>query len=109
SGLTSADPGNVSVSVTAGKEGFKIQSADKNFILKIRALLQTDARFFVDDNAGNETDQFLVRRARPILEGTLYRDFSFRIVPDFASNAKTALFDAYVDIAPWTFAKLLIG
>ncbi len=95
--------------VTAGKEGFQLQSPDKNFVLKIRALLQADARFFTSDPAGNLTNQFLVRRARPILEGTVYQFYSFRVTPDFASNGKTELFDAYVDIAPWTFAKLRVG
>jgi phosphate-selective porin OprO/OprP len=97
------------VNVTAGKEGFQIQSADKNFALKIRLLLQADSRFFIDDNAGNETDVFLIRRARPILEGALWGFASFRLTPDFASNAKTVLYDAYVDIAPWTFAKVRFG
>ncbi len=97
------------VSLRAGPEGFQIQSGDKNFALKIRALIQADARFFIDDNAGNETNSFLVRRARPILEGTLFGFSSFRLAPDLAGNGKTTLFDAYLDLAPWTFLKFRAG
>lgn len=94
---------------TSGTDGFQLQNADKSFVLKIRGLLQTDSRQYVSDQAGNQTSQFLVRRARPILEGTLYNTFSFLITPDFASNGRTTLYDAYLDIAPWTFAKLRVG
>ncbi len=101
--------GNEAAFLKADKDGFQIQSADKNFVLKIRALLQSDSRFFMDDKAGNQTDTFLIRRARPILEGTLFGYTRFRLAPDLASNGKTTLFDAYLDVAPWTFAKLRIG
>ncbi len=98
------------VSVKAsGTDGFQIQSADKSFLLKLRLLIQADARSFVSDPDGNLTNAFLIRRARPILEGTVYGFSHFLITPDFASNAKTALFDAYLDIAPWSFAKLRFG
>ncbi len=91
------------------KEGFQIQSADKNFVLKLRLLLQADSRFFKEDKAGNETDAFLIRRARPGLEGTVFGYTNFLVTPDFASNGKTVLYDAYLDIAPWSFAKLRLG
>jgi phosphate-selective porin OprO/OprP len=95
--------------VKVGSEGFQFGSTDKAFLIKIRGLIQADSRQFIDDRAGNETNQFLLRRVRPILEGTLCRDFSFLITPDFASNGKAVLYDAYLDIAPWTFAKLRVG
>jgi len=96
--------------VTANaKDGFQIQSADKSFSLKLRLLIQADSRFFVDDNAGNETDAFLIRRARPILEGTAFGYTNFLFTPDFASNGKAVLYDAYFDVAPWSFARLRVG
>jgi phosphate-selective porin OprO/OprP len=100
---------------TAGSEGLppqnglQIQSPDTAITLKFRGLLQADSRQFVADTAGNQTSQFLIRRARPMLEGTVYEFFSFLITPELASNAKTALLDAYLDIAPWSFAKLRAG
>jgi phosphate-selective porin OprO/OprP len=93
----------------SASDGFQIQSADKDYSLKIRLLIQADSRFFKDDRSGNLTDAFLVRRARPILEGTVGGYTNFLLTPDFASNGKTVLYDAYFDVAPWTFAKLRVG
>src|ERR1043166_3866546 len=42
---------------TAGKEGFALKSADGNFELKLRGLLQADGRFFLDDEDKNGTDR----------------------------------------------------
>jgi phosphate-selective porin OprO and OprP len=83
--------------VSVGKEGFQLKSADGKFALKLGGLLQADARFFVGlpQNLGNNT--FLVRRVRPILEGTLFDRFSFRIMPDFG-NGQVVLQDAYADV-----------
>src|SRR5204863_3183030 len=49
------------------------------------------------DEAGLVTDQFLVRRARPIFQGTVARYFDFYVAPDFGNGA-TVLFDAYADV-----------
>jgi len=98
-----------SAKVTAGKEGFQIKSADGDFLLKIRALIQADSRFFINSTNNSEVDQFLIRRARPILEGTIYQYANFLFVPDFANNGKNVLVDAYLDIAPWSFIKLRAG
>jgi len=90
------------VSTSAGKDGFVIKSADGAYQLKIRGLLQADARFWKDDDNGLATDTFELRRARPILEATVSKFFDFKIQPDFGEG-KTLLYDAYVDwrIAPW--------
>lgn len=106
---TSAKSKETATVKASAADGFQIQSADKSYALRLRLLIQADSRQFIDDTAGNETSAFLIRRARPILEGTVFGYTNFLIVPDLASNAKTALFDAYLDIAPWTFAKLRFG
>lgn len=80
--------------LTIGQSGFSFASADTNFVFKLRGLIQLDSRTFFGDNEllqGN--DSFLLRRARPIIEGTVFRDFDFQIVPDFA-GASATLFDA---------------
>ena len=107
-----AEPQNPSkqAQIAAGPEGLGFKSADGNFSLQFRGLVQTDARFYLGGNYGGlETNQFLVRRARPILTGTLYGFTSFKITPEFASNGKTLLYDAFVDVAPWSFVKLRAG
>ena len=93
---------------TAGKEGFALKSADGNFQLRLRAHVQADARFFLDDEDKNGTDTFLIRRARPIVEGTVFRDFDFRLMPDFG-NDSVALFDAYVEWKYWPWLKVRAG
>lgn len=88
--------------IKAGKEGFSIGSKDGNFQLRLRGQVQADSRWYLDDSDKNATDTFLIRRARPILEGTLFRDFDFRLMPDFG-NDSTALYDAYLEwkYLPW--------
>jgi phosphate-selective porin OprO/OprP len=105
-GSSPSEPASVKAS---GTDGFQIQSADKNFALKFKLLIQADSRWFLDDNKGNETDTFLIRRARPILEGTLFGYTNFLLTPELASNGKSLLYDAYVEVAPWSFAKLRVG
>jgi phosphate-selective porin OprO/OprP len=97
--------------VTAGADGFALKSADGNFVLRLRGYAQADGRFYLYDNARNGTDTFLMRRVRPILEGTVYRDFDFRIMPDFGNGAAstTLLQDAYVEWHYWPWLKVRAG
>jgi phosphate-selective porin OprO/OprP len=94
--------------LVAGKEGFGFKSADGNFELRLRAVVQADGRFFLDDDAKNGTDTFLIRKARPILEGTIFKDFDFRLMPDFG-NDSVALFDAYAEWRHWSWLKIRAG
>ncbi|WP_243372571.1 porin [Geotalea sp. SG265] len=82
--------------VGAGKDGFYLKSSNGNYQLKLRGYVQADGRFFANSKDAG-TDQFLVRRVRPIIEGTIAGNFDFRIMPDFG-NGKTELQDAYLDI-----------
>jgi phosphate-selective porin OprO/OprP len=91
--------------VFAGKDGFGIKSPDNAFQLRFRAHVQADARYFEDDTG---RDQFLMRRVRPILEGTLYEKFGFRIMPDFAGS-NLQLLDAYLDANLFTAFKVRAG
>ncbi|HLN80691.1 MAG TPA: porin, partial [Thermoanaerobaculia bacterium] len=79
---------------TAGKDGFALKSADGAFVLKLQGYVHLDGRFF-DGAAASDT--FLVRRARPILEGTVFKIFDFRLAPDFALGT-TVLQDGYVEV-----------
>src|SRR5690242_15449887 len=71
--------------VSVGSSGLSVSSADTNFVFSLKGLVQVDNRSFFNSNPklhGNDT--FLLRRARPIFQGTLYHDFDFVLVPDFA-------------------------
>jgi phosphate-selective porin OprO/OprP len=82
--------------VDFGKKGLSITSADKNFQISLRGYVQADGRLFIDDKQSAETDNLLLRRVRPIIEGTVFSTYSYRIMPDFAGSTPR-LFDGYVD------------
>jgi phosphate-selective porin OprO/OprP len=96
--------------ISADDQGFRIASPDKAFELKLKAHLQVDARRHMDtsDPALADKDTFLLRRVRPILEGTLLGSVDFRIMPDFGNNT-TALYDAYLDAHPAPWLRLRAG
>lgn len=95
--------------VLAGwQDGFFLQSPSGDFKLKLRGYAQADARFFPDDDGDTGNDSFYLRRVRPIWEGTVYKWFGFRIMPDFAGST-LVLQDAYADITYFPFASLRAG
>jgi phosphate-selective porin OprO/OprP len=74
-------------SVSAGANGFTIRSADTNFVLKVRGYVQADSRWYADDvSTGTANDTFLLRRVRPILEGTVHEKYDFRVMLDIGSG-----------------------
>lgn len=81
---------------TAGKDGFSLRSADGNYVLRLRGYAQFDGRFWTGDEQKPQVETFLLRRVRPILEGTVYKIFDFRIMPDFGQG-QTVLYDAYME------------
>ncbi|HUS35300.1 MAG TPA: porin [Verrucomicrobiae bacterium] len=90
--------------LSAGANGFSLRSADTNFVMKIRGYVQADARFFPDDAAAAAAnDSFLLRRVRPIIEGTVWDKFDYRVMLDFGSNLSLSsandpfVQDAYVN------------
>ena len=84
-------------SATADKDGFVIKSADGKFQIRFHGIVQAGGRFFLDDQAKLGVNQFLIRRARPILDATVGNIFDFRLQVDFAGST-AVLYDAYADI-----------
>lgn len=78
------------ISIDAG--GFSASSADTNFVLKLRGGFQADARFYPGDESPAK-DTFLLRRVRPIVEGTVYGKFDYRLMLDFASGVSSSTFN----------------
>lgn len=100
-----AEKAKTGAAVTASaKDGFSLKSNDGNFTLKLRGYVQLDSRWYTDDPTDRSVDTFVLRRARPIFEGTLYKRFGFRLMADFGSGA-TLLQDAY---AEWTFGPAAV-
>ena len=95
--------------VSVGSGGFALSSADTNFVLKIRGVIQMDTRAFFNDNpALTGNDGFLLRRARPIIEGTVFRDFDFQFVPDFGGGT-AQIFDAWLNYRYQPEVQLKLG
>ena len=82
--------------VKVGPKGFALQSKDGANQIRFRSELDVDGRFFNDNSTPVASrDTWLLRRARPIIEGTLSNIFDFRITPDFGGG-KTVVQDAYI-------------
>jgi len=93
----------------ADEGGFSIASGDKQYQFRLKGLIQVDGRrFFTSDSTLQSSDTFILRRIRPIFDGTLLGLVDFRISPDFGNNT-TALLDAYADIHPRPWLRLRVG
>jgi phosphate-selective porin OprO/OprP len=87
---TASEKAKSAPSLSIGAQGFGFRSNDTNFVLRIRGLLQADSRFYVDDGGNNRNDTFLLRRARPIIEATLWQNLDFTLVPEFGGGSNSA-------------------
>ncbi|MCI0540474.1 MAG: hypothetical protein L0Z50_35175 [Verrucomicrobiales bacterium] len=72
--------------VAVGASGLQVRSADSNFVFNLRGYVQADGRFGIGDSADPYSDTFLMRRVRPIFDGTLYKKIDYRVMLDFASG-----------------------
>ena len=97
-----------------GFAGFGLSTPDKDFSLRLRGYVQTDARFYIGDNIPIN-DTFLVRRMRPVIEGTIFRDYDYRIVLDIASKVSlntgndSLLQDASLNARYWPGFQVQVG
>jgi phosphate-selective porin OprO/OprP len=94
--------------VTAGPEGFALQSASGDFRLQVRGYAQFDGRFFSGDEGALAVDTFVLRRVRPVLQGTLGKHFEFQVMPDFGGGT-TVLQDAWLDFKPSPRLRVRVG
>jgi phosphate-selective porin OprO and OprP len=82
--------------IFAGPGGFSFQSADGANQIRFHGEFDFDGRFYNDElTPEGSRDSWLLRRARPIIEGTFANIFDFRFNPDFAGG-KTVIQDAFV-------------
>jgi phosphate-selective porin OprO and OprP len=113
----SAEKAKTATSVSIGAGGFQVRSPDTNFVLKIRGYAQVDGRFYANDSSSTSArnDTFLIRRLRPIFEGTVYDKFDYRIMLDFPSGSPTSagnnglVQDAYVNYRPFSQFQIQAG
>ena len=88
-------------------KGFSVALPDRSFQLKFRGLVQADGRFFLDSDALEANDTFVLRRLRPSFDGTVFSLVDFRMQPEFAGTVQ--ILDAYVDVHPWEWLRLRVG
>jgi phosphate-selective porin OprO/OprP len=82
--------------IFAGPGGFSFQSPDGANQIRFHGEFDFDGRFYNDNlTPDGSRSTWLLRRARPILEGTFANIFDFRFNPDFAGG-KTVIQDAFV-------------
>jgi phosphate-selective porin OprO/OprP len=98
----------VAPAVRVGPGGFALESADKAFVLRIRGYVHGDARFFLGGGAAGPPHTFLLRRARPIFEGTIAQHIGFRLMLDFGGGTASVQ-DAHVDVGPSPALALRAG
>src|SRR6185503_1286510 len=67
------------------QDGFFIQTPDGDNRAVIGLVLQTDARFSIDDTLGS-TNTLAIRKMRPTLTGRVARYFDFKVMPDFGNG-----------------------
>ncbi|WP_394836244.1 OprO/OprP family phosphate-selective porin [Pendulispora rubella] len=94
-------------SIKIGPSGLSISSTDGAYSVALRAVLQADARIFVNDEH-KLTDAFIIRRARPVFDATMGKNFLVRIMPDFGGG-QTVLQDAYIDARAANEFGVIVG
>lgn len=101
-------PEKKSAPASASNDGFVLSSENGDFRLQLRGYTHFDGRFYPGDEAAAATDSFLLRRARPILSGTVGRYFDFNLTPDFGGGT-TVLQDAYVELKASPRFRVRVG
>jgi phosphate-selective porin OprO/OprP len=80
-----------------------VGTADGANFIRFRGVMHVDGRHFEGDGSPATSNTWLLRRVRPILEGTFGSIYDFRFTPDFAQG-RTVIQDAYVTarFKPWS-------
>ncbi len=93
---------------SAGADGFVLQSGGGDYRLQVRGYVHFDGRFFPGDDGRLAIDNFLLRRVRPIVQGTVAKHFEFNVTPDFGGGG-TVLQDAYLNVRYAPKVQLRVG
>ncbi|WP_372012330.1 OprO/OprP family phosphate-selective porin [Pseudoxanthomonas sp. 10H] len=94
--------------VAVNDKGASLKSANGDYEVKIRGLLQGDGRFFSAGEPAGTYDTFLLRTARPTIEGTLGKWVGYRFTPEFAGDS-ASIVDAYADLKFSPAATVRLG
>ena len=92
---------------TITASGVQFRAADGSFVARFRGYVHQDGRFF-DGEGPTGASTFLLRRVRPIVEGTVFRHYDYRVMTDFGGGS-AVLQDAYVDVTHLPWARVRAG
>lgn len=67
-------------------DGFALRDTSGLFKFRLRARIQVDGRFYLDDDEAETEDTFVTRRVRPTFQGRIGELVGFRITTDFAEG-----------------------
>ena len=101
-------PVKPTATLSVGADGVNFRSANSNFVASLHAWLQVDSRTFFEKGSPPGIDGFLLRRARPIFAGTVYHDFDFYFIPEFAGSSPQIL-DAWLNYRYRPELQLQVG
>lgn len=112
---TEQEKAKVAPTVSLGANGLTVKSADSNFVMIAHGYVQADARFYLGEKTTPDT--FLLRRVRPIIEGTAWGNFDYRLMLDLGSGNVSSsstfnnaiLDDAYVNARPFKQFQVQVG
>ena len=76
--------------------------------MRVHGYLMGDGRFFLTNPAGASQQVFLVRRLRPLVEGTLARRLAYRFMPDFGQG-NPVIQEVYLETTQFPAAHLRAG
>lgn len=116
-GLRFASPEKTELQTVTGPDGKPteqlavIEEGDA-YKFRLGTLLQPQGRFFLE--TPDDTSTFLMRRARLILDGTVYRNFDFLFQVDLLASGlnnstSTTVQDAWVNGKAWDWLQLRAG
>lgn len=72
--------------IVSEKDGIGLKSNDGDFSIKLHGLVQVDNRNIDADNTAAATDGWMIRKARPWIEGSLFGWIDYRLTPEFATT-----------------------
>jgi phosphate-selective porin OprO and OprP len=93
---------------TGNNAGLTVRSGDGNFSIRFGLDLQVDNRSFPGDSPVTLNDQILIRRARPSISGTVFKNIDYYIRPDFGQGS-VVLYEAYMQLNYFSRFNLRVG
>ncbi|MDY6861509.1 MAG: porin [Thermodesulfobacteriota bacterium] len=89
------------------EEGLYLQKKDKSIDVRIGGLIQTDFRVF--DLQYPKENKFDIRRARIILEGTVFDYFKYKLEAELEGSRNRRMVDGCIGFDYFPFLKLKLG